>query len=102
VIRITRPALLWLTFAAALAVFAVVQDRVTAAGARAYVQQQREALAGHGRPVGIDDVMRPVVARSLRLGLLWGGTVLIVGLGATVALAPPRLREGSRPGDARE
>ena len=100
--RIPRRALLWLSFAAALAVFSVVQDRVTAAGARAYVTRQRAALGGGGDAVRVDDVMRPAVARSVRQGFLWGGVVLIVGLGATAALAPPRLREGGRSGDSRE
>lgn len=100
--RFGRRALLWLPFAAALVVFCIVQDRVTAAGARSYVAQQREALAGRAAPVTIDQVMRPAVARSVRQGLLWGGIVLMVGLGAAATLAPPRLRDGGRSGDRRE
>src|SRR5687767_557513 len=46
--RITGRVSVWLSLAAALVVFAVVQDRVTAAGAREYVVRQREALAGRG------------------------------------------------------
>jgi hypothetical protein len=42
-----RPrAILIATTLAALVVFAVVQDRITASGARRYVAIQRDALAG--------------------------------------------------------
>jgi hypothetical protein len=68
--------------AAALVVFAVVQDRLTAAGARAYVRMQRSALEGRGAPVTLDEVMEPAISRSVRQGLLWGGVVLLAGLGA--------------------
>jgi hypothetical protein len=69
---------------AALAVFLVVQDRVTAAGARRYVALQRAAIAGQTPYVTIDEVMRPAVDRSVRQGVLWGGLVLVVGLGTAV------------------
>lgn len=72
---------------AALAVFLVVQDRVTAAGARRYVALQRSALAGRTPPVTIDEVMQPAVDRSVRQGALWGGVVLLVGLGAAAVVA---------------
>jgi hypothetical protein len=65
---------------AAIAVFLVVQDRLTAAGAREYVTRQRAAAAGQADAVTIDEVMRPAVARSVRAGLLWGGLVLAAGL----------------------
>jgi hypothetical protein len=74
--------LLWLTVAAALATFCVVQDRVTAEGARRYVALQKEALAGGGRLVTVDDVMRPAVDRSVRLALLSSGVVAVVGVAA--------------------
>jgi hypothetical protein len=64
---------------AALVVFAAVQDRVTAAGARRYVALQRDAIAGHGRAVTVDEVMRPAIERSVQLGLMWGGAVLVAG-----------------------
>jgi hypothetical protein len=63
----------------ALVVFAVVQDRVTAAGARRYVALQRAAIAGHRRAVTIDEIMRPAVERSVQQGLMWGGAVLVAG-----------------------
>jgi hypothetical protein len=72
----------WLTLAAAIVVFCIVQDRVTAAGARRYVAVQRQALARGGPAVTVDDVMRPAIARSVRLGLASAAAVLVVGLGA--------------------
>jgi hypothetical protein len=75
---------LWFTFAAAIVVFAIVQDRVTAEGARRYVALQRDALAGRGPAVTIDEVMKPAVARSVRLGFLSGGAVVAAGLAASL------------------
>jgi hypothetical protein len=60
-------------FLAATVVFCVVQDRVTAAGVRQYVALQRDAIAGRGPAVRIDDVMIPARRRSVEEGLLWGG-----------------------------
>src|SRR5512138_1535907 len=75
------------TAIAALVVFAVVQDRVTAAGARRYVSLQRAALAGRARAVTVDEIMRPAIARSVRQGLFWGGVVLIGGVGFAAIVA---------------
>jgi len=75
---------------AALAVFAVVQDRVTADGARRYVALQRNALAGRGPAVTIDEIMRPAIQRSVQQGLLWGGVVLALGLGVAGAMGRRR------------
>jgi hypothetical protein len=80
---------------AALAVFLVVQGRVTAAGARRYVALQRAAIAGRTPRVTIDEVMRPAVDRSVRQGVLWGSVVLLAGLG--VAAATSRRRNRPRP-----
>ena len=88
----TPRALIVLTFAAALVVFSIVQDRVTAAGARQYVTLQREALAGRASPLTVDEVMRPAIERSVRQGLLWGSLVLATGL--TVAAAARRQNRG--------
>jgi hypothetical protein len=71
---------LWATFAVALAVFGIVQDRVTAAGARRYVALQKDALAGRRTPVTIDEVMQPAIARSVRLGLISSGAVVVTGV----------------------
>jgi len=71
---------------AAVVVFAVVQDRVTAAGARRYVALQRAALAGRGPAVTVDEIMRPAIAESVREGLLWGGAVLVGGVGVAAAV----------------
>ena len=75
------------TAIAALAVFAVVQDRVTAAGARRYVELQRAALAGRAPLVTVDQIMGPAVAQSVREGLLWGGVVLLCGVGLAAVAA---------------
>jgi hypothetical protein len=85
---VVRPrAILIITAVAALVVFAVVQDRVTAAGARRYVALQRAAIAGRGRAVTVDEIMRPAIRHSLRLGLMWGGVVLVTGVGIAAAAA---------------
>ena len=80
--RLRPRAIVLLTALIALTVFCVVQDRVTAAGARRYAALQRDALAGRGHAVTIDEIMRPAVARSVQQGLLWGGVVMVAGLGA--------------------
>jgi hypothetical protein len=79
------------TALAAVVVFAVVQDRVTAAGARRYVALQRAALAGRGPAVTIDQIMRPAIAQSVREGLLWGGVVLVSGVGIAIAVSARRV-----------
>ena len=75
-----------LTIAAAIVVFAVVQDRVTASGARQYVTLQRAALAGRSAPITIDQVMVPAIGRSVRLGALWAAVVMVIGFAAAVAV----------------
>lgn len=70
---------LGVTAVAAAATFCVVQDRITAEGARRYVALQREALAGRGSRVTIEEVMQPAIDRSVRDGLLAAGGVVIVG-----------------------
>ena len=86
-----RPrAIVVVTALAAFAVFCVVQDRVTAAGARRYATLQRDALAGRGHAVTIDEIMRPAVRESVHEGLLWGGGVLVAGLGMASAVARGR------------
>ena len=79
--------ILIVTAIAALAVFAFVQDRVTAAGARSYVALQREALAGRGPAVTVDQIMRPAIHRSVQQGLLWSGGVLVTGIAAAGAVS---------------
>src|SRR5687768_7422120 len=96
----TPRTLLVLTFAAALVVFSIVQDRVTAAGARQYVRLHREAaLAGRANPVTVHQVMGPAIDRSVRQGLRWGGLVLVIGFVLTAAVrtrsvSPPQRRGG--------
>jgi hypothetical protein len=89
-----RPrAILIATAIAAVVVFAVVQDRVTAAGARRYVMLQRAALAGRSQAVTVEEIMRPAIAQSVREGLLWGGAVLVAGVAIAVAAAARRVDE---------
>jgi len=77
---VVRPRLvLVITAIVAFVVFAIVQDRVTAAGARRYVALQRDAIAGRGQSVTVDEIMRPAVERSVQQGLMWGGAVLVAG-----------------------
>ena len=70
----------WLAAAAALATFFIVQDQFTVVGSRQYAAIQREARAGRGAAVTVDEVMKPAVDRSVRQGMLWGGVVLAAGL----------------------
>lgn len=81
----------------AVVVFAIIQDRVTAAGARRYVALQRAALAGRGSAVTVDEIMRPAVAQSVHEGLLWGGVVLVSGVGIAAVVAA-RAVAGRDPG----
>ncbi|MET0212230.1 MAG: hypothetical protein ABW292_04465 [Vicinamibacterales bacterium] len=74
--------ILLLTVVAATVVFAYVQDRVTASGAREYVMRERDAIERGGSDVTIDQVMEPAVDRSVRRGLTWGTMVLAAGLAA--------------------
>jgi hypothetical protein len=81
------------TVIAAVVVFAVVQDRLTAAGAREYVRLQRAAIAGAGPAVSIDAVMQPAVRRSVRQALGWSGVVMSIGV-AGAAVVSRRSRRG--------
>ncbi len=77
---------------AALVIFAAVQDRVTASGARQYVTLRQSALAGRGAPITIDEVMAPAVRRSVLTGLAWSGTIVLAGVLSSMFL----VRKGSR------
>jgi len=77
-----------LTVMAALAVFSIVQDRVTAAGANRYTALQRAALAGQGPSVTVDEIMRPAITKSVHQGLLCAGGV--IGVGLTIATVVAR------------
>ena len=88
---------------AAVATFAVVQDRITADGARRYASQVREAAAaGQPPPATVDDSMQPAIAEGVRRGALWGGLVLVIGLTAGAGFqavrrgSPRRQSAGSR------
>jgi hypothetical protein len=79
-----------LTVVAAAIVFAYVQDRVTASGAREYVTRQSDAIERGGSEVTIDQVMEPAVDRSVRQGLTWGMMVLLAGLAAAAFVGTRR------------
>jgi hypothetical protein len=70
------------TCALAIATFAVVQDRVTAAGARHYAAMSRDAVARRTAGVTIESVMAPAIRSSVQWGAASAGLVLLVGLGA--------------------
>jgi hypothetical protein len=76
----TPRAIVVLTAVVAIVTFAVVQDRITAAGARRYVALQREAVRREVPPPSIDEVVRPAVRRSVVQGLLWSGVVILGGV----------------------
>jgi hypothetical protein len=90
---ITTTRVVVFAFVAALVVFCIVQDRVTAAGAREYVRLQRAAVSGTGHPVTVDEVMKPAVRRSVREGLLWSVVVMGGGLVGAVVVARRSRRE---------
>jgi hypothetical protein len=77
----TRRAVVVATLLLAVATFAVVQDRVTAAGARSYAAMSRAAVARGDRPPGMEEVMTPAIRRSVRWALASGTAVLVLGLG---------------------
>jgi len=81
------------TLVAAVVVFAVVQDRLTATAARQYVRLQRAAAAGVGPAVTIDEVMKPGVHRAVRVALLSSGVVTTAGLAGAAAVARRSRRE---------
>jgi hypothetical protein len=87
--------------ATAFAVFLVVQDRITAAGAREYVTRQEAAAAGAGPAVTIDAVMRPAVRRSVQVGLVAGGAVFLAGLAAIFSVERWRGGRGAGRGPSR-
>ena len=81
------------TCIAAIVVFAVVQDRLTVTGVGEYISAYRDAAAGRRQPVSIDEIMKPAVTRAYWQGALWGGAVLITGLGGAIAVRRRTFRE---------
>src|SRR5438093_847930 len=89
-----RPrSIVMLTIAAAAVVFLIVQDRVTAAGARRYVALQRAGSAGIATSLTIDAVMAPAIRRSVQLALMSSGLVLAVGLAGAVLASRAAARQ---------
>jgi hypothetical protein len=85
-----RSVLIGLALLLGLAAFCVVQDRVTAEGARRYVRQQRAAENGNGVAPPVDDVMRPAIAASVREGATWGGGVAAAGVALALLFGKAR------------
>ena len=81
------------TCAAALIVFAVVQDRLTVSGVGRYVAAYRSAADSSRPAVTIDEVMKPAVAHAVRQGALGGGIVLVAGLAITLGARRHPIRE---------
>ena len=71
----------------ALAAFAYVQDRVTAAGARRYAAIAAAAPRGTVVSPSVEQVMAPAIADSVRQGTATAVGVLVVGLGSAGVLA---------------
>ena len=82
--RLTPTRVVVFTLVAAFVVFCIVQDRVTAAGARHYVMLH---AAPGGSSATIEAVMRPAVRRSVLDALWWSGVVAIVGFAAAGVVA---------------
>ena len=78
------------SLAAAVLVFAFVQDRVVTSGAIRYALLQRQSISGQGTGVTIDEVMRPAVERSVTEALGWAAMVIVAGFGAAAAISPKR------------
>lgn len=75
------------TSLAALAAFAYVQDRVTAAGARRYAALAAATPPGALVTPSVEQVMAPAIADSVRRGTAAALGVLVVGLGSAGVLA---------------
>ena len=78
---------------AALLVFAAVQDRLTAHAVARYLSVQRDALAGRGPAVTIDEVMKPAVSSAVREAAVAGGLVFAAGFGGFLVARRRRPRE---------
>ena len=84
--RLRPRSVVLMAIATAAVVFCIVQDRVTADGARQYGEIQRAAAAGRGSPVSVDEIMRPAVRRSVESASLWSAAVLGAGVAAAAVL----------------
>ena len=71
---------------AAVAVFAVIQDRITVAGVGQYVAMYQESVAARRSPPAIDAIMEPAVARAVREAAIWSGAVLVAGVAGTAVI----------------
>lgn len=78
---------LWI--ALGVVIWNVVLDHEVAAAAHRYVYEATLAFRGEAPAVAMDAVMRPAVARGVRLGTEWGGALAAGGL-AAVAWAARR------------
>ncbi|MDE3155261.1 MAG: hypothetical protein KGN76_09165 [Acidobacteriota bacterium] len=86
---------LWI--ALGVVVWNVVFDYEVRTAARQYVYEATLAFRGEAPPVGMDEMMRPAIARGVRLGTEWGGGLAVAGL-AAIAWAGRRRTSGRPPG----
>lgn len=86
--KLTRRGIVIVTCVLAVAAFAIVQDRVTAAGARRYAATQREAIAVGRAGITIESVMAPAIRRSVWWASGGAAVVLLAGLGAAALVRP--------------
>ena len=77
-----RPRAILAALIISFAVFCIVQDLLTIAGARRYADLQRAALAGRGEVMTVDGIMVPAVRHSVQMGLLAAGGTAVLGLAA--------------------
>ncbi len=81
--------------AAAIITWNAVFDASVRRGEREYVDRQDLYSRGRGPRVGIDEVMRPAIARGLRDATAWSLVVVLVpGAGWWVARRRAASREG--------
>jgi hypothetical protein len=70
----------------AAVVFCIVQDRLTAAGARQYADLQRAAAQGRRSPVTVDEIMKPAVRQSVAQASFWSAVVVVAGVALALAV----------------
>jgi hypothetical protein len=80
----------------ALVTFAVVQDRVTAAGARRYAAIKRASVGTQDSRVTIENVMAPAIRSAVQWGAAAAGVVIVLGAGLMTFVPRERRRAGER------
>lgn len=85
---VSRSVLLLLWLALSVAVWNVIFDLYVSRGAREYLQLQAEFQLGLGPEPAMAEVMRRNTRDGLWGATLWGGLVLVAGLGTSIAARP--------------